>query len=499
MWVSPMWIPLWDYLESEGGILVPQKKEIITTSKWFDPEAAEKTQHLTAYQLLVILWMHKWDEWKWTESYRMVLAYIERYWKDEVLLISSVWWDNAWHVVYFPDGTSFTWHILPGGAATWVDVFLGQDKAMNILWLIDEIQDIRSTENAAVLWNIFISKDSHCSFPLIHWKLDWVIEDIKSQNKNKKGWTTWKWVWPNQATKALRVWITIEELLDSSDEKLKSLVDILVWLFEWYLWSIDEIYREVFHHRNKLREIMEAKLVEIVESTYARDALREWKAWVLEWSQSVGLSSKVWLDKNNPSIYRQNTAPDTSFGWNLAWLGINPVPWQVGILWVYKALTSAVWTHDFPWRISNIYPSLKWLERKFARETGEKWSTTNRPRQIGYMDATVIANFIINHLDFLAWISIRKLDLANQFLETMNLKNFPIIVGYDDNGKPILERVEASTEIIMSTIVRIVDETIKEKLPNKNKFTKDEFDTTITAWFGPQPDDSYTMTPDSFR
>jgi adenylosuccinate synthase len=69
--------------------------------------------------------------------------------------------------------------------------------------------------------------------------------------------------------------------------------------------------------------------------------------------------------------YPYNTSNDTSFMGILSSLGIRPVPGRVAELLVLKAFPSAVGTHEFPERVSNVDPELLALEKQFGIDTGE--------------------------------------------------------------------------------------------------------------------------------
>jgi len=70
--------------------------------------------------------------------------------------------------------------------------------------------------------------------------------------------------------------------------------------------------------------------------------------------------------------YPNNTSNDTSFLGILSSLGIRPVPGRVAELLVVKVFPSAVGTHEFPERVSHIYPKLLEAEKAFAIDTNEK-------------------------------------------------------------------------------------------------------------------------------
>ena len=518
MSIEPQWIPYWEYLKSETWIFYnqPQSDKKIITEITHDniqelidnPEVRKKDlidfmlaeqdriKHLSEYQMLVVLWLFLWDEWKWTDAYKLALEILN----DDWLVVSSIGWPNAWHDVILPSWKKFTGHNIPWAAATWKDTFLWQWKFLNVNWLKDEITDLFELEDIEWTPNIYIAQGAHCIFSSFHGRLDWIIEESKSNNW--KTWTTNSWMWPVNATEAFRTWITMGELLNLSDDDLKEKIRVLLDIYKtkWFIFdkdrlNVDDIKREVFQHRDTLKDLIKHKKAGLVKDNYAQIAYKEWRKIILEWSQSIHLwKHAIWQDWN--ARYPYVTSWDTSFTWNLNPLWIDPKEWEIWIIWVYKVIMSAVWNHpDFLAKIENLRPDLAEKIKQFARETWEKWWTTWRPRDLWFPDLTVLENFISRSNQHTAWLTFRKMDRFEKFINDLGFDKIPMIESYDENNNPNFIYVEPNTEAIMRQFVKTIDAAVK----NDIHYKQNTFNKPIAGWFWAWADDTYVMNPNDYR
>jgi adenylosuccinate synthase len=522
MTIEPMWTPYGEYLNQTPSWIVYNETQSITdilTAKTnysnyqiakkivdFFEEEKDTIKHLSEYQMLVVMWTFLWDEWKWTDGYKLALELLDDGW----LVISSIGWPNAGHKVVLPNWEIFIWHNLPGAAATWKKTFLSQWKFINAAGLKNEIIDLSKLKYTEWKSNIVIAKNAQCIFSSFHAKLDWMIENSKTWNK--KTGTTGSWMWPVNATEALRTWITIEELTTLTERGLRNKVDILIWVFKEENKELDldwidtsQVKKEMLEHRNVLKELINYNKVKLVDDDYAQKAYQEWRKSILEWSQSINLwKHAIWQDWE--ARYPYVTSWDTSFTWNLTPLWLTPEEWRIWIVAVFKMIMSAIWNHpDFLSKVAALYPEFKDYIEKFAEETWEKWETTWRPRDLGFTDLTILENYITTHYQHTAWVVLRKMDVYEKFMADLKIpldKQFPwregkipMIRAYKEDWTPEFIFVEQDTNAIMKVVIETFDNALKDQKHSKH----DKFNKPIAGWFWPWTKDTYVMDPNDFR
>jgi adenylosuccinate synthase len=351
--------------------------------------------------VIIIYWGQLWDEWKWkvTSQFRDV---------DRVAAATGGW--NAWHTVYFDNGNKAAFHELPGWAIIEkARVYLGQWRVIFIPWLEEEIQELEKnnipTENKIVIaWN------AHVVLPL-HKRLDWRIEEIKWK---AAVWTTKKWIWPSYGSKALRIWITFNQLLEWDRSTIDSIINTNAELRKYGRWKI---YEEIDEAKKGIEKLISEWKVSIDKTNMTLNhAARDSKRIVIEHSQSTLLALDGWM-------YPYCTSSDTSVNGVFSWVNIANYGKNIAVM---KCIKSKVGWWYFPtkieWEMADIYREMAW----------EYGATTKRPRDIGRFDTVEARNVLAkNHTD---WIVFTKADL----LKELNAGKMQIAESYNfNNGEEV--------------------------------------------------------------
>lgn len=328
--------------------------------------------------VVIIYWWQLWDEGKWkvTSQFRDV---------DRVAAATG-WW-NAWHTVYFDNGNSAAFHELPWWAIIEkAKVYLGQWRVIFIPWLEEEIQELEKN-NISTQNKIVVAGNAHVVLPL-HKRLDGHIEVIKG--KGAVG-TTKKWIWPSYGAKALRIWITFNQLLEWDRSTIDNIINTNAELRQYGRWKI---YEEIHEAKKAIEKLIEEWKVSIDKTNMTLNhATREGKKIVIEHSQSTLLALDGWM-------YPYCTSSDTSVNGVFSWVNIANYGKNIAVM---KCIKSKVGWWYFPtkieWEIADIYREMSW----------EYGATTKRPRDIGYFDTVEARNVLAkNHTD---WIVFTKADL----------------------------------------------------------------------------------------
>lgn len=441
---------------TDHSLVIPQGKEIDETT----------LVQLKQRQMIVVTWWGKWDEWKWGDAYMLA----ENDYLDFELIVSAVGGPNAWHETYDREGKLFTWHNLPWAALTWKQVFLWQGKLIGIPWMIEEINELKKLD---VKPKIKIASGAHCIFEWLQKRLDGAIEDYKSENGNQV-WTTKSWVWPAEALRAFRSSFTMWRLLTVEWSELETQVRELIAPFkEDFIFSYSEILWEILYHKELLKDLIndDEIEVEVVNDDYVAQCYKEWKRILVEWSQSPSLWKFWWA-------YPNNTSTDTSFWWIMSSLLIEPTPYTVGKYVVAKVFPSAVWEHEFPEQMSKILEGLLEKEEQYAKDTGERWSTTGRPRMVAFPSPKLLAQEADS--PYTAAISLRKLDYLNRCKSILDIEKLPIVVDYDEHWEPIVEKIDFEVWSVIDAYRKVLVSELWERWN----------DIPMILWYGPKPQDS---------
>lgn len=384
----------------------------------FSPETLKP---LLDNQVLVVMGGGKGDEGKWWDAYAMSVHGNYKY------IIGAVGWDNAGHTVHTDTGGKFVWHNLPGGALSGKPVFLGQGKFIHISGVEKEVLEIQKiTKNKP---KILIGSSAHVIIKSLHAALDKWIE----QQRSGKIGTTHSGIGPAVATRWLRTGINFAQLLSLDDDGVTRMARELVWPWSTdFAINLDDVIAEIKQEKAKLKELIQSEVIQIVGDDFAQKSYIAGDDLLIEWAQSPSLGMFG-------GSYPNNTSNDTSFMGILSSLGIRPVPGRVAELLVVKAFPSAVGTHEFPERVSHVFPDLLNSEEAFAKGSGEFGATTGRMRMVAFPSPWLVKQHLEVGAPYTRGVSVRKLDLVPQFLrEVMKGKPIPVVTWYESDGKLII-------------------------------------------------------------
>ncbi len=437
-------------------------------------------EEVTAENIASIIWDEQTTEigWLfWWDEAKAIVAQLLAMYGDYDFIASPIGWPNAWHTIITESGEKFVWRNLPGSAITGKDVFLGQDKYINVKLMEQELLRLKE------LWvepNIKIAEWSHALFTSFHGRMDWAIEDAKKENGNNIG-TTKSGMWPWVATRWLRNGITLEKLHKMSRSDISIAVKELTAPFNSdFIWNLEDIESEIVEQQSILNRLIDQWNTEIVDSMFAREAFHKWMKWLIEAAQSKNLGM-------HGGSYPNNTPTHTHFSWAMWSLEIPPIPWRTGKVGVLKTISSKVGIHDFPEQISNIFPELLEQEEAFAAATWEYWSMSGRMRQLWFLDIARLANDV-KYNPYITSISLRKMDVLKQFKEILWFDEFPVVTDYDKSWKPKLTMLPYDDKILIDTIKKKIDEIAWGK-----KWTNMPF----ILWYGRKASESTVVLPDA--
>jgi len=392
--------------------------------------------------IVIIYGGQLWDEWKGkvTSQFRDV---------DRVAAATG-WW-NAWHTVYFDNGNKAAFHELPWWAIIEkAKVYLGQGRVIYIPGLQEEIEELEKN-NIDTQGKIVIAWNAHVVLPL-HKRLDGRIEEIKGKSAV---WTTKKWIWPSYGAKALRIWITFNQLLQWDRNTIDSIINTNAELRQYGGWKI---YDEISEAKKAIEKLIEEWKVSIdTTNMILNHAARDNKKIVIEHSQSTLLALDGWM-------YPYCTSSDTSVNWVFSWVNIANYGKNIAVM---KCIKSKVWWWYFPTRIDGE------IADTYRDMSGEYGATTKRPRDIWYFDTVEARNVLAkNHTD---WIVFTKADL----LKELNGGKMQIAESYKFNWDIYVDTLPHLPEIYKNIIVQYTDQFIlkwdiaklkdRKKLPTSYK------------------------------
>jgi len=387
-------------------------------------------------------------------------------------------WGNAWHEVKIKDKNTgeykkISFHELPWWAVVeTAKVYVGKGRSIRIPNIIKEINELdkighNTTKKVTIAWN------AHVNLKSLHWFLDRFIEKLKGKNGV---WSTLQGIWPLYATKALRTWININTLIGNQNKteeenkaEIKRLIELNVNLFlnpnpqiieeirneykeKWVtheqiekeiqtaqqetdtVWKnkfIEEIFTEALAARDELLNQIDKDIISIdTTSTLIRDEAHAGKKIFVECSQSNLLSSEsTW--------YPFVTSSDTSVNGVRSALFLPKIGTSIGVVKIPK---SKVWNGPFPTKIKGE------VIKKFAVDTGEKWSTTGRPRDLWHIDLVELRHVIKSQqTDILLF---NKADLLSRFCKEVG--PLKICIAYRDTktGEQYTNKLPAHRENI---------------------------------------------------
>jgi len=431
------------------------------------------------------------------------------------IAVATGWW-NAGHSVEVINKKTgkheeISFHELPGWAVVErAKIYIGKGRSIRIPNLIKEVGELDKIGHNTQE-KVIIAGHAHVNLKSLHWFLDRFIEKLKG--KNGVG-STLQGIGPLYATKALRTGITINTLIgnpnkseEENQTEIKRLVDLNVNLFlnpdskiieevrneykeKWAthkeikeeiqatqeqmksIWGnkfVEEIFSEALEARKQLTEQIDKGVISIDKtSTLMRDEAHAGKKIFVECSQSNLLSSES-------TGYPFVTSSDTSVNGVRAALLLPAIGTSIGVVKIAK---SRVGNWPFPTQIQGE------AIEKFGLDTGEKWSTTGRPRDLWHIDLVELIHVIKSQqTDMLLF---NKADLLARFCK--EVEPLKICIAYKDTitGKEYTDTLPAhreNIEPVYSNKTYNIQEGI-EGIKNEKELpdTYREFFNDIVAW-----------------
>lgn len=343
-----------------------------------------------------------WDEWKW----KAVSAF---QWEKIDYIIGANGGGNAGHTVVY-QWKKLDFHELPGGSIIqWATIYLSKWRVIQLTTLFSELQklknvDIDLTDKLVIWWWAQVILKS------IHQELDKYIEGLKWVNAVG---TTHKWIWPAYALGDLRIGFTIKELYTSPDQQLRDRIKTICWLFP----SLDQnaVIDEVQQEKEVLQKLINEWVMKIdYDDMLINTENQVGKMLLIEQSQSFLLGK--W-----GGAYPYCTSSDTSVTGMLSYLNL-PYTVQPYVIGTMKAVMSKVggWLLATKMGRESKYVD---FEKGFANLTGEKWVTTGRLRDLGWVDIPALRH--VRSTNPFHTLLVTKGDILSLLAQSQQQANLP--------------------------------------------------------------------------
>lgn len=345
--------------------------------------------------------------------------------------------NNAGHTVVVGE-KSFDFHLLPCGIINKDCIsVIGNGVVVNLPQLFEELErnQILSADqhNTTADWmnRLYISNEAHLVFD-VHQKADGLIEaDLQADGKRQIG-TTKKGIGPTYSTKALRMGIRMDELVDNFE------------LFAKEFRHLMEYQKKQFNDPAHLLDVdKELERYEIL-AEQIRPCVRDTKKFL---NDSIKSGKKILIEGANGSMldidhgtYPYVTSSNCTIGGVCTGLGL-PTTAIGSIYGVVKAYCTRVGDGPFPTELHNdTGDNLQVL----GQEIGV---TTKRKRRCGWLDCVLLR--YTNMLNDYSALALTKLDVLS------TLDEIKIGVEYTLDGKLLdspptnankLSRVEVTYE-----------------------------------------------------
>lgn len=338
--------------------------------------------------------------------------------------------NNAGHTVVV-DEKSYDFHLLPCGIINKNCIsVIGNGVVVNLPQLFDELernQTLSATNvngknangkmaslehNTRADWmnRLYISNEAHLVFD-VHQKADGLIEaDLQADGKRQIG-TTKKGIGPTYSTKALRMGIRMEDLIDNFD------------LFEKEFRHLVEYHKKQFDNPSHLVDIDNEleKYKKLAEQI--RPCVRDTRKFL---NDSIKGGKKVLIEGANGSMldidhgtYPYVTSSNCTIGGVCTGLGL-PTTGVGSIYGVVKAYCTRVGDGPFP---TELHDETGDALQALGHEVGV---TTKRKRRCGWLDCVLLSyTHLLN--DYTA-LALTKLDVLS------SLEEIKIGVGYTLDG-----------------------------------------------------------------
>lgn len=314
---------------------------------------------------------------------------------DNAICIRATGGNNAGHTVV-AKGTKFALHLLPASIIKPnTTSIIAPGVVIDLRVLSEEIEMLEKAGIEITPERLVISPRAHVILPY-HISMDRLHETLKG--KNKIG-TTLRGIGPCYSDKINRIGIRMDDLFDSSNDKL-------FYKVRHVLTIVNVLFVSLIHEPKPIGNLFKTATDYLVTyrrslTKYIRDerellfpALEEGKKIVVEGAQSLYLD----LDHGD---YPYVTSSNPSTSGTIAAAGIGP-KYVENVYGIMKAYCSRVGEGPFNTELNDEVGNL-------IRELGHEYgTTTNRPRRCGWLDLVRLKNAIIidgvtalclNHLD----------------------------------------------------------------------------------------------------
>ncbi|MBQ5951351.1 MAG: adenylosuccinate synthase [Lachnospiraceae bacterium] len=317
---------------------------------------------------------------------------------------------NAGHTIINPYG-KFALHLLPSGVFyEHVTSVIGNGVALNIPYLIEEIQSI--VDKGVPRPHILVSDRAQILMPY-HVDLD-TYEEARLAGKSFG--STRSGIAPFYSDKYAKIGFQVSELFgDEADlrehvEKVCLLKNVLLeHLYHKPLLDPDEMMKLLASYREMIRPYV------CDVSAYLHDALKE--------GQQVLLEGQLGSLKDpDHGIYPMVTSSHTLAGYGAIGAGVPPYEIK-NVTVVVKAYSSAVGAGAF---VSEIFGEEAQELRDRGGDGGEYGATTGRPRRMGWFDAVATRYGV--RVQGGTEVALTVLDVLGY------LDEIPMCVGYDIDG-----------------------------------------------------------------
>ena len=322
---------------------------------------------------------------------------------------------NAGHTIVNKYG-KFSLHLLPSGVFyQHTTSVIGNGVALNIPYLIKEIDSL--IEKGVPKPHILVSDRAQLLMPY-H-----ILQDTYEEARlaGKAYGSTKSGIAPFYSDKYAKIGIQVSELFDEETllEKVDKICTLKNIMFKELYHQSEIDPKELLDELHSYRDMIEPYMCDT--SAYLYNAIKEGKNLLLEGQ----LGS---LKDTDHGIYPMVTSSSTLAGYGAVGAGIPPYEIK-DIITVVKAYSSAVGAGEF---VSEIEDKDKADElRRRGGDGGEYGATTGRPRRMGWFDA--VATRYGCRVQGATEVALTVLDVLGY------LKEIPVCVGYEIDGKEVLD------------------------------------------------------------
>ena len=360
--------------------------------------------------------------------------------------------NNAGHTVVV-DEKSFDFHLLPCGIINKNCIsVIGNGVVVNLPQLFDELErnqllslstngktngaDSGDSHDTQSEWmdRLYISNEAHLVFD-VHQKADGLIEaDLQADGKRQIG-TTKKGIGPTYSTKALRMGIRMEDLIDNFE------------LFEREFRHLVDYHKKQFINPSNLLDTDKELEKYRKLADRIRPCVRDTRKFL---NDSIKAGKKILIEGANGSMldidhgtYPYVTSSNCTIGGVCTGLGL-PTTAVGSIYGVVKAYCTRVGDGPFP---TELHDDTGIALQKLGQEVGV---TTKRRRRCGWLDC-VLLNYT-NMLNDYTALALTKLDVLS------TLDEIKIGTAYSLDGK-ILDSPPTNANKLSR--VEVIYETLK--------------------------------------